>query len=524
MPKKFNDTGLCIPGEHFMADTSDKLSQILALVRDGAYFTINRPRQYGKTTIAFLLSQHLDETKEFYLTEMSFEGIGDKVFEDEEHFGEMFLRKLRKEFGRLSKPELQALIDQKKAAVKTLDHLSEAITEICTLSDQKIVLTIDEIDKSSSNQLFMSFLGMLREKYLQNKKSRDQTFQSVILIGVHDIKTLKLKISSEEKGKLNSPWNIAVDFGVEMHFMVNEIEPMLAEYCKVRGVKMDVAAMAHQIFYYTFGYPFLVSKICKIADEILLPRQTEKKWDFELIEAAFKYLVNEAYTTTIFDDLAKNLENNQQLYDVIFKMIINGEKVAYNPLELVINQGILYGLIRNKGGFCQVHNRVFEQKIYGYMLARAARERSSFLGVQSGEFYQGDGLNLKAILRKFQQFLKENHSDKDQKFLEREGRLLFLSYLKPIINGKGFDFKEPNVAHERRMDLVLTFGTHRYVVELKRWQGEGYHQEGIKQLSDYLNTYSLKKGFLLIYDFRKSKVYQEKLIQFDDKEIFAVWV
>ncbi len=74
------------------------------------------------------------------------------------------------------------------------------------------------------------------------------------------------------------------------------------------------------------------------------------------------------------------------------------------------------------------------------------------------------------------------------------------------------------------MDIVITFNGRRYVVELKRWYGAKAHQKGLQQLSDYLDIYSLKQGYLLIYDFRKSKEYKQAQITFDDKQIFAVWV
>ncbi|MCB0594130.1 MAG: hypothetical protein H6557_31325 [Lewinellaceae bacterium] len=61
-------------------------------------------------------------------------------------------------------------------------------------------------------------------------------------------------------------------------------------------------------------------------------------------------------------------------------------------------------------------------------------------------------------------------------------------------------------------------------MELKRWRGESYHQKGLQQLSNYLDTYSLQKGFLLIFDFRKQKEYKTEKISFENKEIFAVWV
>jgi hypothetical protein len=120
--------------------------------------------------------------------------------------------------------------------------------------------------------------------------------------------------------------------------------------------------------------------------------------------------------------------------------------------------------------------------------------------------------------------MKEQYSQKDARFLEREGRLLFLSYLRPIINGKGFDLKEPNVSDERRMDIVITYREQRHVIELKIWRGPKYHQQGLKQLSDYLDSYSLKTGYLLIYDFNQNKAYKQEQIVFEDKQIFAVWV
>lgn len=55
--KTFNIAGVCIPGLHYMADTSDKINQIAEMVIQGNYFTINRARQYGKTTTLALLEE-----------------------------------------------------------------------------------------------------------------------------------------------------------------------------------------------------------------------------------------------------------------------------------------------------------------------------------------------------------------------------------------------------------------------------------------------------------------------------------
>jgi hypothetical protein len=55
MPKKFNITGTCFPDRHYMADISAKFKIALSMIEEGDCFTINRPRQFGKTTMLYRL-------------------------------------------------------------------------------------------------------------------------------------------------------------------------------------------------------------------------------------------------------------------------------------------------------------------------------------------------------------------------------------------------------------------------------------------------------------------------------------
>lgn len=55
--KYFNITGLCIPKKHYMADISKKVAQVLTMIEKEQYFTINKARQYGKTTFLFAIEQ-----------------------------------------------------------------------------------------------------------------------------------------------------------------------------------------------------------------------------------------------------------------------------------------------------------------------------------------------------------------------------------------------------------------------------------------------------------------------------------
>lgn len=62
MPKRFCVTGTCIPEKNYMIDISGRIDQIIRdYIEKGQYFTINRARQYGKTTTLYLLERRLRE-------------------------------------------------------------------------------------------------------------------------------------------------------------------------------------------------------------------------------------------------------------------------------------------------------------------------------------------------------------------------------------------------------------------------------------------------------------------------------
>ncbi|RKZ75642.1 MAG: AAA family ATPase [Gammaproteobacteria bacterium] len=526
MQKRFNDTGLCIPNRHYMVDTSVKLKQVIQLVEYGEYFTINRPRQFGKTTTLFMLDKALNLRDDYVAVKISFEGIDSDAYQHPERFIMEFLILIAHRLEFLKFSVLSQFVEKHRSEITNLPALSRFITKLVgTMPTKSWVLMIDEVDKSSNNQLFLDFLGLLRNKYLLRDDGED-TFQSIILAGVHDIKTLRRKIRPDETSGYNSPWNIAVDFKVDLSFAPHEIDTMLQDYSIDKQIQLDISAIAERLYYYTEGYPYLVSKLCKFIDEEIIPHRANKNWLLDDVEAAFKMIVDDAYTTTLFDSLVKNLENNQTLYELIFYIVINGKSLQFTISNPVINLAHLYGILRpSEQGRCHIHNRIFEQRIYAYMLSKSMQTQYGDInGFGGPEYYTAEGLDVKLVLQRFQAFMQENYSHRDVKFLEQEGRLLFLAFLKPILNGKGFEFKEPTVADEHRMDIVITYQDKRYVIELKRWYGQKYHQLGLQQLSDYLDIYSLKQGYLLIYDFNKGKSYKEELIQFEDKEIFAVWV
>jgi hypothetical protein len=131
---------------------------------------------------------------------------------------------------------------------------------------------------------------------------------------------------------------------------------------------------------------------------------------------------------------------------------------------------------------------------------------------------------METVLLKFQAFMREQYSQKETDFIEKNGRLIFLSFIKPIINGAGYDFKEVQISEERRIDVTITYFHHKYVAELKVWYGEKAHEEGLEQLADYLDRLALSEGYLLIFNKNKRKSWKSGWIEKYNKKIFIAWV
>jgi hypothetical protein len=519
MEKEFNTTGTCSPAKHYMADVSKKLKQTFSLVEKGKYFIINRPRQYGKTTTMFTTTDKLRKMGNYVVFTVSFEGVGDLMFTDEKIFAPRFVSLLATYCRRFGMPELANWLSEAASRTHNMESLSDTITGLVSQTDKKVVLMIDEVDKSSNNQLFVSFLAMLRDKYLLRDDIK--TFHSIVLAGLHDVKTLKLKLRPDDEKKFNSPWNIAAEFKVDMNLYPNEIKPMLDDYVQETGVTMDTKFVAERLFYYTSGYPFLVSKLCKTIAEDIVPEKEEQTWTFEDIETSVRLLMKERNTN--FDSLINSLENDKNLYDFVYRIIMEGDMIFFNPDEPLIQQGLMHGIFKDEGHI-KIHNRVYEERLYNYMTAKTTVAMKSDFNYAHHFTLENEALDMPAVLLKFQQFMKEEFNEKDKTFLERQGRLVFLSFLTPILNGKGQSFKEVQTSEEKRLDIVATYGPNKYIIELKRWYGDAAHQRGLAQLSDYLDIQGEQAGYLVIFEYNKVKSWDKQWIDYKGKRIFAVWV
>ena len=260
----------------------------------------------------------------------------------------------------------------------------------------------------------------------------------------------------------------------------------------------------------------MVSKICKTIDE-----EQGKSWTQKGIEDAVNQILKGK--NTLFDDIAKNIENDKKLFDLVWRILLTDESIPYSNTNPVISHGIMFGIFKEDNDKVVIHNIIFSQLLYNHLTLAKLLDRESSTGIREN-FVTENRLNMEMVLNKFQEIMHDEYRGKDAKFIEREGRLLFLCFLKPIINGKGFYYVEPETRMDNRMDIVVTYGNEQFIVELKVWHGENYESEAMRQLSGYLETKREGKGYLISFSFNKNKEYSREWKKHEDKDIYAVVV
>lgn len=114
-----------------------------------------------------------------------------------------------------------------------------------------------------------------------------------------------------------------------MSFQADDIERMLSEYEEDYHTGMDIRQASRWIFEYTAGYPYMVSRICKLLDERVAGTEAfpHKKdaWTGEGFQEAIRLLLKEP--NMLFDDMVKKLQDTPDLKTMLSDILFRGGAV-----------------------------------------------------------------------------------------------------------------------------------------------------------------------------------------------------
>lgn len=201
---------------------------------------------------------------------------------------------------------------------------------------------------------------------------------------------------------------------------------MLDEYENDHHTGMNTKQIAQEIYDYTSGYPFLVSRICQIIDT-----EFPAEWSILGVSEALKHILLEK--NTLFDSLMGKVYDNEPLSELLQRILFGGERILYNQYSILSIDGEMYGFVTNKTGALTISNRIFEVMLYNYLLNLKEVKDSpiSRLGSNSKELIIENGhLNMEKLLERYITVFDDIYEGKAEAFDEEDGRKRFLVFIR----------------------------------------------------------------------------------------------
>jgi hypothetical protein len=220
--------------------------------------------------------------------------------------------------------------------------------------------------------------------------------------------------------------------------------------------------------------------------------------------------------------MVKNLISHPDLDALTRQILLSDIDVPYALTDVTQDIGMMYGIyVVNSDRKIVMSNKIFATTLLNhYSAARDIREKLNASDADVPMYIHDGILDMEVVFKRFGEFMKSEYRDEDSDYIEREGRLLFLCFLRPIIIGKGNYAVESETRGSRRMDIVVFYGGKEYIIEIKIWRGESYEAKGMEQLAEYLKGKSQTKGYLLSYANLKKSPREGGLHTIDGVEIY----
>ncbi len=533
MKKIFNTTGPCYPEKHYMLPAQERCQGLLNLIEQEQYFVIHAARQSGKTTLLLDLVQQLNHSGDYYAMYCSLESV-QGILEAEKGIPAI-VRELNAEIEfhpTLSGCDFMGKLDM--ADFNTI--LRVALSHLCKTLNKPLVVLFDEID-CLSNGTLISFLRQLRYGYIN--RSRVPFVHSIALVGMRNIRDYQARIrtdtlsgTSEETLGSASPFNIVSVALTLRNFTQAEIAQLYAQHTEQSG-QFFPSDVIETVYHYTAGQPWLVNAIAKeISVTVTQTSEVFKTSEVFLTPPIISEQVDHAIQTIIWrrdthiDSLVERLK--EERVRKIVEPVILGQARMYDPLDndyrYVLDLGLLH----------EVDNKLVPANpLYGEVIIRTLNSQSqqslddlAYPPLAPAYLVQGK-LDLRQLLSDFQQFWRENSEIWIERYSYKEAapHLILQAFLQRVINSGGRITREMATG-TARLDLCIHYQAVHYPLELKLRYSQKTYQEGVKQLSSYMDKLGCSEGWIIVFDRRIKTTWHKKIFwqtrQEGNKTIYLV--
>ena len=495
----FNTVGAINPKDHYFLPHRLNWAHLTDLIKKKYYFILHAPRQSGKTTAIIEFVKHLNLEKNYkalYLSTEPAHGSSNDLKES--------IRALLEEF----RDQIRFFLPEETIALNYLNNVlkKRTLTKTAVLSflrfwaqesTKPLAIFLDEFDGLVGDTL-ITLLKQFRTGYTH----RPQNFpQTICLIGVRDLRDYKIKTrDQEELGILYSPFNIKAESLLLPDFSLENVKTLYHQHTQETGQSFTDEAIEYA-FNQTQGQPWLVNALAYQACFRDIQNRSQQI-TLDIMQKAKEALIKRC--DTHIDALLDKLLEPKVKH--IIDAIISGTKeitsFPMNDVQYIRDLGLI---AQNSYKIANpIYQEVIPRALIKTMQDRIPQTMPSYLDEKG--FLQMDKL-----LAAFTQFFRENSGIwlKGFEYHESAPHLLLMAFLQRLINGGGIVSRE-YALDSQKVDLFISWKTQRFVLELKILYNKKTLENGLIQVSDYINK-SGAEGHLILFDRDSKKSWDEKI-------------
>ena len=530
--KFFNTAGPGIPEDHYLLDPLRRIDydEVRVLIDQKRYFVLHAPRQTGKTTSLLAMVKRINDEGIYncvYVNVESAQTARNDVTTGVKTILSRFESAIKRILA-LSIPDIESIRDKNDGG----SMLIEALESFCAEYDKPLVLFIDEIDSLVGDTL-ISVLRQLRDAYANRPRFAPI---SVILCGVRDIRDYRIHRSDGEIITGGSCFNIKAKSLRLGDFSKSDVRELYLQHTEATGQTFE-DDIYQKVWKLTRGQPWLVNALANQATwEMLEGRIRCNSITLDMIEEAANQLI--ISRATHLDQLADKLKESR--VQIIIAPIVAGEnwqdfnENAPQPddIEYVIDLGLLRREGVEHGRALVISNDIYKE-IIPRELTYVMQDNLASQPAQLWYVGQDGKIDIRKLLREFQQFFRENSESWLERFDYKEAgfQLLLQAFLQRIVNGGGFIDREYALGRGR-VDLLIRWRypkdvvrenqkEQRILLELKvvreKKSVDRILLEGLEQTDRYADQSNAEEAHLIICDERPDRKWNEKIYERSEK-------
>ena len=461
MERFFNIAGPCVAADHYMLPATERVPEVVGMIRRKQYFVIHAPRQSGKTTALKQLVRDINGSGErvaLYCSLETLQNVMD-VASAMTTVETVIWKAVR------ASAVFADIADGIRQYAASDDVMRDAATGLMSLLSRlaadcgkPLVIFFDEADCLCFDPL-VAFLRQLRNGYINRE---DTPFPaSVALVGLRNIKDNKMRVrpDGESVGQA-SPFNVITKVLPMRLFSEAEMRSLYAQHTAETGQVFEEGALA-EAYRLSCGQPYLVNALARwCVEEIHHDDYTQPITAADMAEAKEKIIREQG---THLDSMMEKLEE-PRVRRIVEPVMLGGD-VDFDAYRDDVSYCLDLGLLVEDRGCIKPANPIYSETI-GRFLTRGSQQKV-LLKRPENPWVRDDGLDMNGLMAAFQQFWRENADANAVPFQYREAypHLVLQAFLQRVINGGGQIIREMALG-SGRLDLGVVFRNTTYAVEV----------------------------------------------------------